>query len=721
MEIPRAFILSVCALRMMGLPAAAQPATWPPPQFHLTARPWKSTGIQRAQFLDVIEGVVRYSRPHQSSAGAVIDPFLHREHQYATPYYAYALGTLIAEGRARDLLPSGIAAMEHATRCFGDGRKAVPDEHGEFFIAALTGAMPLYEKFTPAAQFAAWRLRLRLESAKVIQGNKNNWETYIMKGDWMRQQAGLIPRAAAVEMIENAWVTNHSQRISPAPLVLYHDRTSDPDTLNVEAVGRGNLLALTHLGYDGPSAAAIRRFAEQATRNTLYLADPSGQAPTNGRTDNHVWVEIGYQLAFEVMAERAFAAGDLAMAGQYRRAASLAFQSAQRWRRTDGAWAGSFFVTKNRMDPSLRVGHQTASQYSNYNGSLMFHLAEAFHIRHSSIAEQPTPAELGGYAMELDSEFASAFANAGGMQVQMNLRGQEKPSSGNLWTPLGIVRFARSGWETRLGPSDGALIADGGLSFGPAFEENGSWLRLADLSARYEGRFEADFTHPLLVRCTLHYSPKQGQSGPSFRITLTVTPDGVLARVQSTNGGGAWGVSWPLLVNDGQSLQTSIGVGSATTAFANGSDDQNFLLLHGGEAPRLLAKDWLSTYGNLREARVVSRGLEVTTFVYPRSAGDPAADEVLRSFRESGSGFRTLLGRVDGDQYVGRTAAGGKGSTLDIDGDGKPELQFSSECNFVAQLAGGRVTAVEADRLVDLQMGSRKYSLRPFVPQLMAR
>lgn len=90
-------------------------------------------------------------------------------------------------------------------------------------------------------------------------------------------------------------------------------------------MGRGNLLALIHLGYDGPSAAEIRKAVETATRNTLMLQDPSGQAPANGRTDDHVWVDIGYGLAFEVMAAR-----DKELAGQYRRAASLAFRNALR-------------------------------------------------------------------------------------------------------------------------------------------------------------------------------------------------------------------------------------------------------------------------------------------------------------------------------------------------------------------------------------------------------
>jgi len=79
--------------------------------FHLTARPWRPLEIQRERYLDVLEGLFRFSIRHQNDQGAIIDPFLHREHQYATPYFAYAVGTLIAEGKATDLSSHGILAM----------------------------------------------------------------------------------------------------------------------------------------------------------------------------------------------------------------------------------------------------------------------------------------------------------------------------------------------------------------------------------------------------------------------------------------------------------------------------------------------------------------------------------------------------------------------------------------------------------------------------------
>ena len=46
--------------------------------------------------------------------------------------------------------------------------------------------------------------------------------------------------------------------------------------------------------------------------------------------------------------------------------------------------------------------------------------------------------------------------------MQVNLRGQVSVTHDNRWSPLGVVRFSRAGWDSRLGPSDGALTKTGG-------------------------------------------------------------------------------------------------------------------------------------------------------------------------------------------------------------------------------------------------------------------
>jgi len=130
--------------------------------------------------------------------------------------------------------------------------------------------------------------------------------------------------------------------------------------------------------------------------------------------------------------------------------------------------------------------------------------------------------------------------------MQANLRGQEAETDGNRWTPLGVVRFARPGWDTRLGPSDGALVDAEGVTFAPEFLENGRWLRIADLSSRYRGFWSTQFVHPLLVRCASITISRPGLTGPSFRNEFTLTPDGVLSVVTKTSRDDfRWAVTWP--------------------------------------------------------------------------------------------------------------------------------------------------------------------------------
>jgi hypothetical protein len=521
-----------------------------------------------------------------------------------------------------------------------------------------------------------------------------------------------------VGFIEEAWRSEQRGRIVPTPFHLYHDRSSDPDTLAVETVGRGNLLALVDEGYDGPSADEMRITAEDGTATSLYLQDPTGQAPANGRTDDHVWVDVGYLLAFQFMANREWNAGHKDAAAVYQHASELTFHNIERWRRADGKWAGSYFITKNHFDPALRVGYQDASGIANYTGALMFHLAEAYNARTHENPEAPAPAEIGGYSITLDPKFDSVMANAGGLQVQVNLRGETEKSSGNWWTPLGIIRISRAGWDSRLGPSDGALTDADGVSFAPEFFEDGKWHRMAALSQRYKATWKAEFVHPALVRGTLRYMPIKDGEGPVFETHLWITPDGIYSETHKVSPDVTpWGMTWPLLQNDGSPLATHVVEKMASTSYLGGDDEESFLAvgdsdvaIEGGQAMR-------STFGDLLPLRVTTKHGVDATFVYPHNAGQIAAGAVQRSFRRTENGFTSLLGDVYGDVYVGKTVAGGVGRVLILSGVHPTQLRFSQSCGFLVQLRDGVPIRIETDRDVALRWKGTSVQLRTHVPK----
>lgn len=717
------------------------PNSLPEIKYHLTAVPWKPLNTSKEAYLDAVEGIVRVAQKFQNEEGAIIDPYLKREHQYSTPYYAIAVGALIHARRANDMLPSGVKAMEKSLLDFSKGSQYIPDQHGEFYIAALAEAMELYKDHMDKATYDQWVAWVSTPVANIWKGpdrSLNNWRTYVMKGEWARAVYGFADWQETSVLIEDNW-KNYTQyeRIGLDKWNLYQDWSSDPQSHAVEAVGRGNLTALALGGYDGPSGEQMRDFVRRGGQTSMLLLSPAGQCPPNGRTDDHVFNDILYQLIFEALAEDAISRGDVLLAGQYRRSAMLAFRSIQRWKRSDDPWSGSFYITKNYFDPGDRIGYQPASQWGNYSGAMMFHLAECYLTRKSTIQEVPAPTEIGGYTIEMDDRFSTYIANAGGMQVFVNLRGASVPKYNKYWTPLGTVRFSKVNWDDRLGPSDGekanrsvqqpATFARGegetedvvylqsGLSFGPSWIENGNWTRLADVPTHYRGTVVAQFVHPLLVKFRVTYAYITGRGGPYFHQEFIVTPDGVLS-ILSTPQEIPFGLTVPLLVNDGRELETSITDGIARTGYGKGGDTQNFIGLSDNASLEIEGESIRSTYGDLLPVKFSSDDETQIVFIYPKSGPDPDAREVKESFTIFDDGFSSILGTVKGSIYIGRTSAGGFGDALDLDSDGQAELSFSKSCGFITQLNDNKITAIETNTDVELMLKGKAIAVKAYQP-----
>ena len=146
-------------------------------------------------------------------------------------------------------------------------------------------------------------------------------------------------------------------------------------------------------------------------------------------------------------------------------------------------------------------------------------------------------------------------------------------------------------------------------------------------------------------------------------------------------------------------------------------DQQNFIALKTTHMLKRGSSAVRGGYGDFCPVRVTdSAGGPVETFVYPRSAGDPYAKDVLASFVRKGPDFSSVLGRVQGTLYVGRTSAGGVGDGIDLNNDGRKSVVFDRPCAFILKLHRGRITALETDRRVTATLGARKLDLLPFTP-----
>ena len=879
---------STCFLVLASLPFAiygeqSQPSYLPDVRWHLTARPWQPVNASERELLDQLDAAVHALAPLQYwnagdpkdvRNGAILDPYNKgAEVQYATPLFSFNVAVLLAHGRGADLVTQGVRALDRATLNISMGK--ANDSHGEFFGAPMIKAFHLYKslqgKFSDILtdeKIATWKKRLATSRRVFMNfGPKQNWRTFAMKGEWLRQKAGFI--SDGVEWNEANWLVKaegeqrerfrrdlDSYKLSPH-FFLYHDDTADPETFAYNGATTANLLDMLENGYDGASASEMRAITEHSLTSALLLMGGSGEAPAGGRTGEHIWDYSVYALGFEMMAEISRRGGDVRRAGQFRRAAQLAWKSHARFRQERG-W---FAITKNLFHPSLKHRYASWSGLTNYNGYTLQCMAESILTRKSEISEQPTPAEIGGYAVTLDPEFANVFLNAGGMQMQLCTRGETDGYGKVQWHTLGIARFSRPDWDSRLGPGAGHTELDlsDAISFSPVFLEGSEWTRVCQQPKRFGGSFRAELVHPLLVRGVFTLAPLAGQSGPTFHMKITLTPDGALVDT-TCEGAEQFGVIWPLLEFDGRNvLQKNVGSSIASTAYpraggnaqvlqaeaatssgsvaiaadqqdhrgsglarfsgnggalewrgveggdggtsaigfryalgldakstrsaklvvngagqphlrflstgawndwhqlyvpvaleagatntirieADGSDSviidelrvhpaaalrpepdqQNFIALRGTHQLDATARSVRGGYGALRPVRVTdSSAGTVETFVYPRSAGDPGAEQVRATFTRNDEDFSSILGRVRGTLYVGRTSAGGEGKAIDLDGDGMDDVSFADRCAFILQLRSGRVTAVEADRQVEANIAGQRHSLAAFAPVIL--
>lgn len=586
-------------------------------------------------YLEAVERQVRWLHRHQDAEGAILDLALGTEFQYTTPYYAYALYACRAGGRCADLEASFHAAMDHCTEQVARGSRAIPDQHGEFFLASLGELLYLIQEHPDASAWidaealARWRERMSVPVERVIEGlddKLNNHRAYAMKGEYFRAKAGLIPQEYADAFIADAWEQRglkYRLNSRDGIYTYFEDWNGDPQSQTVSLVGLSNLLPITRPGGGWLLGEDSR---ERSIWNLRHFVDPSGQCPPNGRTDNHVFGDALVCALFEYYyglyqrdaekGEQAAACGALA---------ARSFASMQRWLRDDPPYDGIYSITKNYFDPAEGVGYQPASQVSNYTVTVAVLLAQAWWSRPEDAAAD-TAIDI-PYEPVVEAAGTLAY-NREGCHALVNLTGDSVPKYGIFWTPLGVARLARAGWDSRLGPSDGQYDARAreGLSIAPTWREGKDWTHLCERAEHYRGTSRTDGNAVSVL-----YAPVTGVGGPMFEVTLEALEQGVLMRFRSPSDA-RFGVSLPVLEDDGRALEVRSTERAVSVrypqALSDGSE-QIFLVLNKDAALEKTETRVRSTYGWLQEYRASTKDPELRVFAYMRRGDEPSLGLML--------------------------------------------------------------------------------------------
>lgn len=522
------------------------------------------TGLGGQDYLALISGNVDFFKQHQDGRGAIIDPYRKVEYQYATPCFALAGAALVEHAGREDLLNATVRAMDWAVQSLA--RREAATAHEDFYAPVLAHALPLLERHVEAEKSRKWREQLAsFDPWQIYRSGPGggNWNVVAASGEARFHELGIREDTSFIEVSLAA-----QGRFFRSPWGLYLEGPMPYD--HFPRLWAADMLAA---GYEGVFTEPLAEVIGRAAITSLFLQSPTGELPTGGRSAHHQWNEAEQAVTFEIYGARAAAEGDLELAGVYKRAARLALSSMGRWQRP----SGELWIVKNRIDPAEEHAYEGYSSHSQYNllAMAMLVIAHGHGLATEDVEEQWTPAEVGGFLIDLRPGLPHLIANAGGSYVQINTRPDQK------YNPAGLIRIHQAGFNPQLGPSDGLVRKasyrqpDGDrttASVGVAWrDDEGNWRRLAEQTpATIHDVVIRDLVAELEnVSFVLEW---RGDFGGVERVIeeYTLTPDGVNLAVVLPGYDGPLRWVWPVLADDGEREPALAVEGSVVTVSLDG-------------------------------------------------------------------------------------------------------------------------------------------------------
>ena len=509
---------------------------------------FKPTGLGRSDYLEIIAGQVKAMKDYQDADGRIIDPVTRKEMYYATPCYAHSVAALATAKHpaAKDLLESGMKALDVSITALAGNQAA--GSHGDFYTWPVMLAYEMFGPFAKEDRKEAWRRGLSaIDITKAYKAYRKpygaqdhlkfyseygikwaqNWNLVHTAGEFLRARHGFTDLAYT-----DFCMTMQLPHFTPYGM---YDESGNP--LAYDMFARHYATGMLHLGYRSFAYSTYRDLMWKGAWTSLFLQSPFGELPTGFRSSHHIWNEAQQAVVFEIYANHYTRAGKSAEAGAFKRAAHLSMQSVKNWIRPDGTG----YIVKNRYPIEVRHGYEPYSEHTCYNLLACSMLAQAWQFADESIAEKPSPADIGGCVV-IPPSFHKIIANAAGNYIQYDTVGDLRHN------PTGLLRVHLRDGHPQLGPSDGCAPGLSGnntfLAVGPTWShKDGSPRRLA--RSGNKPKVEVFDQSPERASFRVTY--------PQVVQTLTVDRDGVTVEDTITDAdASAVRVTFPMLVFDGE-------------------------------------------------------------------------------------------------------------------------------------------------------------------------
>lgn len=505
---------------------------------------FKETGLNKDNYLLLIEAQVKAMLKYQDKEGRIIDPIEKVEKYYTTPCYAHAVSVLVASStieKNSQLALSGMKALDIALTDMVNA--TVNGNHGDFYTWPVMLAYKCYKEFADENRLNSWNKKLSTINIKKLYAFYNkernlNWILVHASGEFLRASENFTSMEYAERMIK-------FQLENFTNLGMY-DEHGNP--LAYDIFARHYLNGMLQYGYKGEHYLTLKNNLWKGAWTSLFMQSPFGELPTGNRSSHHIWNEAEQCVIFEIYANAYAKSGKLKEAGAFKRAAMLSLKSMQNWVREDG----SGYIVKNRFPIEKKHGYERYSVHTCYNMLAMSMLAQAWEFSNTSIKESPSPADTGGYVLSIPTPFHKIFANLNGNYIEYDTKGDQK------YNPTGILRVHLKDGHPQLGPSDGIAELYGGkdnvMALGSAWlNTNGTWTYLSKstqgkptVTILNENSSEVKFN----VIFTLNELVNQKPINVTETITITanhITVENDFKAIKGTKR-----LVWPMLIHDGE-------------------------------------------------------------------------------------------------------------------------------------------------------------------------
>jgi hypothetical protein len=528
------------------LPASAHPLSEKINQFlsaNYQPQDFKASGLDKKDYLKIINGQVRAMKSYQDREGRIIDPVDNEEKYYTTPCYAHAVAALLASSyidMADELAISGMKALDISLTDMVNA--TVNGDHGDFYTWPAMFAYELYKPFVSEERLKSWNDNLSAIQIENLyrtynQTEGNNWVLVHTAGEFLRASNGFTSFDYMEKML-GLQLPNFTE------LGMYNE---GGNPLPYDLFSRHYMCGMLYRNYAGEFFTPLRDALWKGAWMSLFMQSPFGELPTGYRSSHHIWNEAEQCVIFEIYASEYANLGYENEAGIFKRAAMLSLGSIDKWIREDG----SGYIVKNRYPIEARHAYEGYSVHSCYNMLACSMLAQAWQFAENSIMEKPAPADLGGFVVPVLNPFHKIFANASGTYLEYDTNGDQK------YNPTGILRMHIKGGHPQLGPSDGAApyYSGAGVSMATGLSwqnADGSWTSLAEQKTEPQ-KVEILEESPNSVKFQIVYHLEASPENISISEIIGIK-DGVITVENEISGAsGLKRLRWPMLVFDGES------------------------------------------------------------------------------------------------------------------------------------------------------------------------